>query len=106
MTHANETKHGTRKDHHSFSANRSAVGSSPRFAPLFWLVARPVFEQVQAITVMRVWVCEAFPAPPVSTAVYPPSGINETLPRVMLFSNDHFSFFLPGSATKQPGSLL
>ena len=34
------------KDHHSFSANRSAVGSSMRFAPLFWLVAQPVFEQV------------------------------------------------------------
>lgn len=44
---------------------------------------------------------EAFPA--LSTAVYPLIGINETLPRVILLSNDHF--FLLGSA-KQPGSLL
>lgn len=41
----------------------------------------PVFEQVQAVTVMRVWVSEAFPA--LSTAVYPSTGINDILPRVI-----------------------
>jgi hypothetical protein len=81
------------KGHHSFSANRSAVGSSPRFAPLFWPVAQPVFEQVQAVTVMRVWAERVLIlklSQRLSTAVYSPSGINDTLPRVIHFSNDHF----------------
>ena len=47
---------------------------------------------------MRVWFSdsEAFPAP--STAVYSPSGINDTLPRVICFQ----MIILLGSA-KQPG---
>ncbi len=66
----------------------------------FWLVAQPVFEHVHAVTVMRVWVLisETFSA--LSMAVYPPSGINEILPRVIVFSNDH-SFLLSFLLSRQ-----
>jgi hypothetical protein len=54
-----------------------AVGSSPRFAPLFWLVFPNLFSnKCKAVTVMRVSLLgsEAIPIPSASTGVYPPSG--------------------------------